>query len=132
MKSRRPIIRSPRRRAVATRWALRDRAALENLTGVDADLTNRIRRARSVAHQPADVGKCASGIGRRYPVARRERRKLHGPGAEKRVGIDEECVGAVAHHGGEGRLDLAAGAGDPWCVTRHGRSASVVMAVSGR
>jgi len=44
-------------------------------------------------------------------VARRERRKLHGPGAEKRVGIDEECVSAVAHHGGEGRLDIAAGAG---------------------
>ena len=44
-------------------------------------------------------------------MARRERRKLDAPADEERVGGDEEGVGPVAHEGGEGRLDLAAGAG---------------------
>jgi len=44
-------------------------------------------------------------------MARRERRKLDAPAGEEHVGSNEECVGPVAHEGGEGRLDLAAGAG---------------------
>ena len=44
-------------------------------------------------------------------MARRERRKLDAPAGEERVASDEQGVGAVAHEGGEGRLDLAAGAG---------------------
>ena len=44
-------------------------------------------------------------------MARRERRKLDAPADEEPVGGDEEGVGPVAHEGGEGRLDLAAGAG---------------------
>ena len=44
-------------------------------------------------------------------MARRERRKLDAPAGEEHVGSNEECVGPVAHEGGEGLLDLAAGAG---------------------
>jgi len=44
-------------------------------------------------------------------MARRQRSKLDAPAVEERVGSNEKCVGAVAHHGDEGRLDLAAGAG---------------------
>jgi hypothetical protein len=39
---------------------------------------------------------------------RRERRNLGGLCGEEHVGIDEECIGAVAHQIGEGSLDLAA------------------------
>ena len=44
-------------------------------------------------------------------MARRERRKLDAPAGEEPVGGDEEGIGPVAHEGGEGCLDLAAGAG---------------------
>ena len=44
-------------------------------------------------------------------MACRERRKLDAPAGEERGGSNEECVGAVAHEGGEGRLDLLGRAG---------------------
>jgi hypothetical protein len=44
-------------------------------------------------------------------MARRECRKLNASAGEERVGSNEERVGPVAYEGGEGRLDLAAGAG---------------------
>jgi hypothetical protein len=44
-------------------------------------------------------------------MARRERRKLDPSADEERIGRDEQGVGPVAHEGGEGRLDFAAGAG---------------------
>ena len=44
-------------------------------------------------------------------MARRERRKLDAPADEEGVGSNEECLGPVAHEGGEGHIDLAAGAG---------------------
>ena len=50
-------------------------------------------------------------VGRRNPVARRERRKLDAPADQEPVAGDQEGVGPLAHESGEGRLDLAAGAG---------------------
>ena len=44
-------------------------------------------------------------------IARRKRRKLDAPSEEEAVRSDKESVGPVAYEGGEGRLDLAAGAG---------------------
>ena len=44
-------------------------------------------------------------------MARRERRKLDASADEEGVGSNEECLGPVAHDGGEGHIDLAAGAG---------------------
>jgi hypothetical protein len=43
-------------------------------------------------------------------MARGHYRKLDTPAVEETVGRDEEGVGPVTHEGGEGRLDLAAGA----------------------
>ena len=40
-----------------------------------------------------------------------ERCKLDAPAYVEPVGGDKECIGPVAHEGGKGRLDLAAGAG---------------------
>src|SRR5262249_38827687 len=85
--------------------------ALEDLTGVDPDLTIIVEKIGPVAHQPAGFDKLTSAIGCGNPIVRRERRKLDAPAAEERVGGNEESVGPVAHERGEGRLDLAAGAG---------------------
>jgi hypothetical protein len=56
------------------------------LTGVDANLTMHVQKIGPIAHQPADFGKLAKGIGRGNRMARRERRKLDAPAAEERVG----------------------------------------------
>ena len=85
--------------------------ALEDLTGVDTDLTKRVCNIRPVARQPADLGKRASFLGCGNSVMRCERRKLHGLDGEEHVGINEESIGAIAHQGGEGRFNLPAGAG---------------------
>src|SRR5262245_3075244 len=85
--------------------------ALEDLAGVDADLAKIVQNGGAVAHQPADFDKLARVIGRWNGITRRERRKLDTPADEEYVGGDEEGVGPVAHDGGEGGLDLTAGAG---------------------
>src|SRR5438876_7007945 len=85
--------------------------ALEDLTGVGADLTMHARTIGVVAGQPAGFDSLARRIARGNPVTRRERRKLDAPAREEDITSDEQGVGAIAHEGGEGRLDLAAGAG---------------------
>src|SRR6516165_10821956 len=85
--------------------------ALEDLTGVGADLTIHARTIGVVAHQPAGFYSLARGITRGNPVTRRERRKLDTSAREEDITSDVQGVGAIAHEGGEGRLDLAAGAG---------------------
>src|SRR5262249_5931008 len=85
--------------------------ALENATGIGADLTKRIRQAASVAHQPAGYDIVTHRICRGHCVARRKVDQLDPSADEKRVGADEECVGPLAYKVCEGRVDLAAGAG---------------------
>src|SRR5262244_1085500 len=84
--------------------------ALEDLTGVGADLTTHVHTIGRVAHQPAGFDSLASGIARRNPITRRERRKLDAPARKERVASDVQGFGAVAHESGERRLDLAPGA----------------------
>ena len=84
--------------------------ALEDLTGVNADLTKHVWNIGPIAHQPTGFDKITLGIGRGNPIMRRERHKLDEPASEEPVRGDEESVGPVAHEGAEGRLDLAAGA----------------------
>jgi hypothetical protein len=82
--------------------------ALEHLTGVGADLTIHARTIGAVAHQPAGFDSLARSIARGNPVTRRERHKLDAPAREEDITSDVQGVGAIAHEGGEGRLDLAA------------------------
>src|SRR6516162_9588852 len=44
-------------------------------------------------------------------VTRRERRKLDAPAREEDITSDVQGVGAIAHEGGKGRLNLAPGGG---------------------
>src|SRR6266481_6884568 len=85
--------------------------ALEDSTGVDADLMPRVQIIGPITHQPSDLGKFTKGIDRGNPIARRERRKLHAPADEEALTGDIEGVGRVAPKAGEGGLDFAAGAG---------------------
>jgi hypothetical protein len=90
---------------------IRGLRAPEDLTGVDAGLTVHVYNICPIAHQSTDFDNLARGIGRGNRMARRKRRKLDAPADKERVGSNEERVGSLAHHGGEGRIDLAAGAG---------------------
>jgi len=85
--------------------------AFEDLTGVNAHLTERVRNVGPIAHQPTGFDKLAIVVTRRNAIERRERLKLDTPAAEEYVGGDEEGVGPVAANCGEGGLDLAASAG---------------------
>jgi hypothetical protein len=98
--------------------------ALEDLTGVDADLTTHAYNIGPIAHQPTGFDILATVVGRGNPMARRERCKLDAPASEEHVASDVQRVGAVAHEGGEGSLDFAAGAGverPEFAVRLHGR-----------
>src|SRR5260370_12417 len=79
--------------------------------GGGAGVAMRARRTGVVAGTPAGFDRLARGIARGNPVTRRERRKLDAPAREEDITSDVQGVGAIAHEGGEGRLDLAAGAG---------------------
>ena len=55
-------------------------SALEDVAGIDADLTKHVHEVGSVAHQPAGCDKITVRISRRNPVARRQGGKLHARG----------------------------------------------------
>src|SRR5262245_20054188 len=44
-------------------------------------------------------------------ILRRDRCALPGASGTRGIGADEKCVGTIAHKSGEGRIDLAGGAG---------------------
>jgi hypothetical protein len=73
--------------------------ALEDLTGVDADLLPTVQKGGPIAHQPAHFDELAEMVGRGNPMRRRERRKLDAPVAEEPIGSDEEGVGPVGARG---------------------------------
>src|SRR5262249_22582640 len=85
--------------------------ALKDLTGVDADLTPHVQSIGPIAHQPTGFDFLTIVMRRGNPMPRRERRKLDAPSDQEPIGGNEEGVSPVAHERGEGRLDLAAGAG---------------------
>ena len=79
---------------------------LENSTRVDADLMPRIQSIGPIAHQQARFDHLTAETARRYPIARRERRKLDVPAVEEPIAGNEEGIGPVAHEGGERRLNF--------------------------
>ena len=85
--------------------------ALEDAADVDAGLTIGIVDVGPVAHQPTDFGKVARHTYGGNRVACRQVGELDSPVGEEGVGADEQCVGALARKGFEGRIDLTAGAG---------------------
>ncbi len=68
-------------------------------------------RARSVAHQSADLGKITRRIDRRQRVARRQRDDLYPTVDEQASGHDQECIGPLLRQAGKRNVDLAAVAG---------------------
>src|SRR5262249_60541745 len=80
-------------------------------TGIGADLTIRIRKTGSVAHQPADFGKITQGISRDDRVASRQVCQLDASADEKGVAADKKAVGRLAPKSCEGGIDLRPSAG---------------------
>ena len=72
-------------------------SAVEDLTGISADLTIHAHTIGVVTHQAAGFDSLAGGIARRNPIARREGRKLDPPAREEYVTIDEQGIGTVAY-----------------------------------
>src|SRR6266576_4197363 len=86
-------------------------SALEDSTGVDTDLTPRIRKVAPVAYQPANFGKLAPRIRNGDPVMRRQVDQLDTPAGEEGVDVNEKGIGPLAHTSCESHIDLAASAG---------------------
>src|SRR5215471_9064064 len=82
-------------------------SALEDGTGIEADLMKHVREVGSIAHQPAGCHMVADRINRRNPVVRRQGGKLHSAADEKCVASDEEGIGMLARKSSKGRMDLA-------------------------
>ena len=83
--------------------------ALKDPAGVDADWRGIRRKVASVAHQSAGCGKLAPRHSPREPVARRIATDWHAPAVEERSPPTKR-VSARSAKGGEGGIDLAAGA----------------------
>jgi len=87
-------------------WKFSGLGAPEDVAGVDTDLTKHVSEIGSVAHQPAGFHMFTKGISRGNPVARRQDGKLHVAGTKKRIGGNEESIGAIALKCGEDVVDL--------------------------
>src|SRR5262249_8668433 len=85
--------------------------ALEDATGIDANLMKHVRDVASVTHQATGGHKFTARISRWNPVARRQDGKLHPAIEEECVASDEEGIRTLARKGGKGRVYLADGAG---------------------
>src|SRR5215510_3549641 len=85
--------------------------AIEDLTGIGADLTIHAHTIGVVAHQPAGFDSLATGIARGNSVVCRKRNKLDASAGEEHVTSDVQGLRAVTHEGGEGSLDFTPGAG---------------------
>ena len=64
---------------------VRGLGALEDTSGIDADLTIRIQNVGSITHQPADFGNFAKTSCHGNRIVRRQVGKLHAPTVEKWV-----------------------------------------------
>src|SRR5215813_5521081 len=90
---------------------VRGLGALEDESGIDADLTIRIQNVGSVTHQPADFGKVTKISCHGNRMVRRQVGELHAPDVKKGIVADEEGIGSLVHNHREGGFDLADGAG---------------------
>src|SRR6516225_8436711 len=84
--------------------------ALENLTGIRADLTIHLYTIRRVAHQPANFDSHARRVARGNAIDCCKRGQLHATARKEYVASDVQGFGSVAHKSSECRLDLALGA----------------------
>src|SRR5262249_12006376 len=85
--------------------------ALEDATGIDADLMVDIGKIGSVAHQPAGFGKVTCRIRRGDRMARCQVDQLDTPAEEEGIRADEKSIWPLAHESGKGYINLTAGAG---------------------
>src|SRR6266446_7600552 len=92
-------------------WQVRGLRALEDVAGIEAHLTIRIRQAGSVTHQPAGLSELTQRVYRGHPVVPCQEGQLDTSAGEKGTSADVEGVGPLAYKVCEGRVDLAAGAG---------------------
>ena len=90
-------------------WQVGRFCTLEDATGIDTDLTIRIRQAGSVAHQAADFGIFTRPIGGRDCMARRQEDQLNTSADKKGAAADENRVGSLTHKCREGRIEVPAG-----------------------
>src|SRR5882724_8739554 len=84
--------------------------ALEDLSGVDADLTNRVGEARAIADQTAGREESTPVSDRRNGMACSQRHKLVASLAEKRIRTKDERASLNLHEGRESGVYLAFGA----------------------
>src|SRR5262245_20538379 len=82
-------------------------STLEDFAGVDADLTVRFRRARSVTHEAASFRILAYIVDGWNRMSCRQCGKLETPAGKERIGPYHERVGSIANKRSEGSLDLA-------------------------
>src|SRR5262249_18407713 len=86
--------------------------APKNAASVDTDLTIRVSKAASIAHQATGHSKGAKLLDRRHPVMQRQRTELLGPAAEKRIAAgDDQRGGAQLHDGFENCIKITLGGG---------------------
>jgi len=85
--------------------------ALEDATGIQTDLPIPIRRARSVAHQPADFDMLAEGIHRRHPIIRCERDQLYAAVVQQGRRAHKQPVHSLLSEARKSGINVAIGGG---------------------
>src|SRR5260221_13764454 len=85
--------------------------ALEDRSGINADLSIGRRKARAIADQAAGRSVFTDPIDRRNGMACCQRHDLLAPAVDEWFGGDDERVGGALDEGGEGGVYFAFGAG---------------------
>src|SRR5262245_65944981 len=73
-------------------WQVGRLLTLEDATSIKADLTVRVRKPASVAHQAAGRGKLAILVDRGHRMAERQCRKLCDPAVKEWIGANPKCT----------------------------------------
>ena len=84
--------------------------AVENVPGIDADVTMRVRKAVSIADQAAGQGVLAKWVHRGDRVAQGQCGELLAPAIKKWITADHERAGSQSGQGCEDRIEFALGA----------------------
>src|SRR5262249_39332688 len=84
--------------------------AVEDLTGVDPDLTIIVQKIGPVAHQPASFRELATGIDRGHRVTRRQREELYAATNEYRIWSSEKSICPFLHKARKGRVKVTSSA----------------------
>jgi hypothetical protein len=87
-------------------WQLRGLGALKDAANVLTSLTKCIDNVGSVAYQASDLDKVSQRIDGRESIKRCQLSQLDAPTVQKHGGADNDCIGGIATHCLEGRIDL--------------------------